>query len=75
MEVTQEFVDDYLAEKNLKKMIIGHNEQLSITADFSGKVISADVAIDESGTSSQGLLIKGDELFRCYADGRKEKIE
>ncbi len=75
MEATQEFVDEYLAEKNLKKMIIGHNEMSTITAAFNGKVISADVVIDESGKSSQGLLINGDELFRCYADGRKEKIE
>jgi hypothetical protein len=69
-ELTQEFVDNYLSSHGLKRMILGHNEQLSISTSYEGKVISADVALDDSGLSAQGLLISGDELFRCYADGR-----
>jgi hypothetical protein len=74
-EVTQEFVDDYLNSGSLKRMIVGHNEQLTINTSFNGKVISADVAIDESGKSSQGLLIKGDAIFRCFSDGRRERMD
>jgi hypothetical protein len=73
--VTQEFVDGYLLSKGLKRMILGHNEQAAITLSFDGKVISCDVAIDKSGTSAQGLLISGGDLFRCYSDGRRERIE
>jgi hypothetical protein len=73
-EVTQEFVDAFMKENGLKRMIIGHNEQTMITTAFNGKIISADVAIDESGDSAQGLLIKGDEIFRCYADGSREPL-
>jgi hypothetical protein len=40
-----------------------------------GKIINAYVAIDESGKSAQGLLISGDIIFRCFSDGRKERIE
>jgi hypothetical protein len=74
-EVTQQFVDDYLYSKGLKRMILGHNEQLEINTSFKGKVITADVAIDESGKSAQGLLISGDNIFRCFSDGRKERID
>jgi hypothetical protein len=74
-EVTQIFVDDYLASKDLKRMILGHNEQDTINASYQGKIISADVAIDESGKTSQGLLISGDKLYRCLADGTKQEIE
>lgn len=74
-EMTQEFVDVYLDSKGLKRMIVGHNELTSIRSDFGGKVISVDVAIDESGRSAQGLLISGDNIFRCYADGTKEEME
>jgi hypothetical protein len=74
-EVTQQFVDDYLNSKGLKRMILGHNEQSKINASYEGKIISADVEIDESGKSAQGLLISGDEIFRCFSDGIKERIE
>jgi hypothetical protein len=74
-EVTQEFVDLYLEKHGLKKLILGHNEQATITSSFEGKVISVDVAIDESGGSAQGLLITGDGIFVCSADGSREKIE
>lgn len=74
-EVSQQFVDDYLNSKELKRMILGHNEQSTINTSYEGKVISADVAIDESGKSSQGLLISGDQIFRCFSDGTKEPIE
>ncbi len=74
-QVTQEFVDNYLNSKGLKRMILGHNEQLTINTSFEGKIIFADVAIDESGKSAQGLLISGDEIFRCSSDGIKERIE
>lgn len=73
--VSQQFVDDYLHSKGLKRMVLGHNEQKKITTSFEGKIINADVAIDESGHSAQGLLISGDEIFRCLADGRKERLE
>jgi len=73
-EVTQEFVDNYLASKGLKRMVLGHNEQLAINTSFGGKIINADVAIDESGESAQGLLISGDNIFRCFSDGKKERI-
>jgi hypothetical protein len=74
-EVTQQFVDDYLNSKGLKRMILGHNDQLAINASYEGKIISADVEIDESGKSAQGLLISGDKIFRCFSDGTKERIE
>jgi hypothetical protein len=74
-EVTQQFVDDYLSAQGLQRMIIGHNEQDTINVSYEGKIISADVAIDESGKTSQGLLISGDKIFRCFSDGRKEPIE
>lgn len=73
-EATQEFVDMYLEAKGLKRMILGHNEQPEIISTFGGKVISVDVAIDESGESAQGLLISGDQIFKCYSDGRKERL-
>jgi hypothetical protein len=74
-EVTQQFVDDYLSTKGLKHMVLGHNEQPSINTSFEGKVINADVDIDESGKSAQGLLISGDQLFRCLSDGTREVIK
>ncbi|MCU0370015.1 MAG: hypothetical protein MUC31_01260, partial [Bacteroidales bacterium] len=73
--VSQQFVDDFLNSKGLERMVIGHNEQLTINVSFNGRVISADVAIDESGKTSQGLLISGDRLYRCFSDGRKELLE
>jgi hypothetical protein len=74
-EVTQGFIDSYLNSKGLKRMIVGHNEQSAITANYEGRVVSADVAIDEGGKSAQGLLISGDKIFRCLSDGTKERIE
>jgi hypothetical protein len=73
-EMTQEFVDTYLEVHGLKRMIVGHNEQESINTSYEGKIISADVEIDESGITSQGLLISGDQIFRCLSDGTKEPI-
>ncbi|MFO7613911.1 MAG: ankyrin repeat domain-containing protein [Bacteroidales bacterium] len=73
-EATQEFVDMYLEKKGLQRMIVGHNLQPEIISTFGGKIISVDVAIDESGGSAQGLLISGDNFFRCYSDGRKERL-
>lgn len=55
-------------------MSLGHNEQRTITTSYNGKVISIDVAIDESGRSAQGLLISADEIFKCSSDGLKERI-
>lgn len=74
-EVTQQFVDSYLDSNGLKRMIVGHNDQLTINAAYNGKVIFADVEIDESGKSAQGLLISGDKCFRCLSDGTREIIE
>jgi hypothetical protein len=74
-QVPQQFVDDYLNSKGLERMILGHNEQLSINTSFEGKIVNADVSIEEDGKSAQGLLISGDEIYRCFADGRKERIE
>jgi hypothetical protein len=48
---------------------------LTINTSYEGKIISADVEIDESGKSAQGLLISGDKIFRCFSDGTKERIE
>lgn len=73
--VTQQFVDDYLNSKDLKRMILGHNEQLSIKPLYEGKIIAADVALDESGRSAQGLLISGNGLFRCDSEGKRERIQ
>ena len=73
-EVTQGFVDLYLASQGLKRMIIGHNEQRVIQVSFNGKVISADVALDDVGTTAQALLIEGDKLYRCNADGTQEPL-
>jgi hypothetical protein len=73
--VTQEFVDSYLSSKGLKRMIVGHNEQSRVSSFYEGKIISTDVEIDESGKSAQGLMISGDMIFRCLADGTKEPIE
>jgi hypothetical protein len=74
-EVTQQFVTNYLDSNNLKRMILGHNEQLTIKSAFEGKIIFVDVEIDESGKSAEGLLISGDEFFRCLSDGTKGRIE
>jgi hypothetical protein len=74
-KVPQDFVDNYLASKGLKRMVLGHNEQTAINSTYEGKVISADVAIDETGKSAQGLLISGEKLYRCLADGTKQVIE
>lgn len=72
--VPQQFIDNYLDSRGLKRMIIGHNEQPMITSAYGGRVISADVALDESGDSAQGLLISGDKLYRCHADGQREPL-
>jgi len=74
-DVTQDFVENYLNSKGLKRMILGHNDQLSINTSYEGKIVNADVDIDESGKSAQGLLISGDKIFRCFSDGTKERIE
>ncbi len=74
-EINQEFVDTFLKYKGLKRMIIAHNEQQEIGAMFDGRVISADVRIDDSGESAQGLLISGDHVFRCYPDGRRDPLD
>jgi len=73
-ELTQQFVDMYLDSKGLKRMVLGHNEQASISSSYEGKVISADVAIDESGKSAQGMLISGDKIFICFSDGTSELL-
>jgi hypothetical protein len=74
-EINQGFVDAFLDSKGLRRMIIGHNEQETITATYKGKVISADVAIDESGDSAQGLLISGDMIYKCSSKGIREKLQ
>jgi hypothetical protein len=74
-EVTQGFLDAFLESKGLRRMIVGHNEQTNISASFGRKVITADVAIDETGQSAQGLLISGDRIFRCRYDGTREPME
>jgi hypothetical protein len=74
-EITQQFVDDYLGSKGLNRMVLGHNEQSTINASYNGKIISADVEIDESGRAGQGLLMDGDIIYRCFSDGTKERIE
>ena len=73
-QVAQEFINQYMNSKGLKKMVLGHNEQKEINMSFEGKIISVDVAINKSGSSAQGLLIDGENLFRCKVDGSKEKI-
>jgi hypothetical protein len=73
--VKQEFVDTYLASKGLKRMITGHNEHSAISSAYQGKVISIDVAIDKSGKSAQGLLISGEKLYRCLADGTRQELK
>lgn len=72
--VPYRFVGEYLQVMGLNRMIVGHNEQQYINTSFEGKVIFADVAIDATGKSSQGLLISGDEFYRCYSDGRRESM-
>lgn len=74
-QISQQFVDNYLNSRHLRRMIIGHNEQLSINTSFEGKIISVDVHIDESGKSAQGLLISDDKIYKCFSDGTKEQIE
>jgi hypothetical protein len=74
-ELTQGFVDQYLGSEGLKRMILGHNEQEMINTSFGGKIISANVEMDESGKSGQGLLISSDVIYRCNSDGTKEPIE
>lgn len=74
-ELSQEFIDIYLNSKGLKRMIHGHDNQDSISTSYEGKIISCDVEIDESGKSAQGLLISGDEIYKCFSDGRRERIE
>jgi hypothetical protein len=74
-ELTQEFVDKYLDSKGLKRMILGHNEQSTVNTSYNGRIISADVELEESGKSGQGLLISGDMIYRCFSDGTKERIE
>ncbi len=74
-EITQDFVDALLDSKGLRRMIVGHNEQSAITTSYNGKIISTDVAIDESGESAQGLLISGDSIFRCFSDGKRNPVQ
>jgi hypothetical protein len=71
----QQFVDDYLDNRGLRKMILAHNEQYQITASFNGRIISADVKIDESGKTAQGLLISGQRIFVCLSDGTQLRLE
>ncbi|MCP4551752.1 MAG: hypothetical protein GY834_06870 [Bacteroidetes bacterium] len=74
-QVPQEFVNNYLKSHGLKRMILGHNEQSAISTSYNGKVVSVDVRINEDGSSAQGLLIIGNKLYRCSADGKKERLE
>jgi hypothetical protein len=74
-EVTLEFIDNYFNLQGLKRMVFGHNEQRTIKKFYGGKIISADVALDESGNTAQGLLISGDEIYRCFSDGITERLE
>ena len=74
-EVTQEYVEAYLDKHGLERMILGHNELQAVSAAFDGKVISIDVAIDESGMSAQGLLISSEGIFICHADGKRFPLE
>jgi len=74
-ELTQGFVDNYLSTNGLKRMVLGHNEQVMINTSFDGKIISADVEIREDGKTAQGLLISGDNLFRCLSDGTRVPVE
>lgn len=73
-QVTQEFINQYMDSKGLRNMVLGHNEQKEISMSFDGKIISVDVAINKSGSSAQGLLIDGENIYRCKANGSKEKI-
>lgn len=74
-EMNQQFIDAYLDSKGLARMVVGHNEKPVIKSLFDGRVMTIDVEIDESGRSAQGLLISGNRLFRCLADGTREEIE
>lgn len=73
--VPQEFINYYLKSRGLKRMILGHNEQSRISTSYEGKIVSVDVRINEDGSSAQGLLIIGNKLYRCSADGKKEQLE
>ncbi len=75
LEITQSFIDKYLEINNLKRMVVGHNEQYSIQALFEGKVMAIDVPFDRPGIIPQGLLIDDDRLYRCYSNGKKELIK
>ncbi|MBI9034699.1 MAG: metallophosphoesterase [Bacteroidales bacterium] len=74
IEITQAFIDEYLKINNLKRMVVGHNEQYSIQSLFEGKVMAIDVPFDRRGVVPQGLLIEGNQLYRCYSNGKKELI-
>lgn len=73
--VPQEFIDNYLKKKEVSRMIIGHNEQSEIKSSYNSKIISVDVRINEDGTSTQGLLIRGNKIYICFSDGTKKHIE
>lgn len=74
-KVPQDFVDDYLKSKGLKRMILGHNEQRKISTSYNGKIISVDIHISDDGTTAQGLLIKNNKLYRCYSNGKQELMK
>ncbi len=74
-QVPQEFVDNYLSSKKLSHMVLGHNEQKTITTSYEGKIISIDIHYNEDGSSAQGLFISNNKLYRCYSNGFKEEIK
>lgn len=75
IEVTQDFIDLFLESNGLNRMIIGHNVQPEIMTAYEGKVISADVELEGSGHSAQGLRISGDMVYRCFFYGTRERLE
>jgi hypothetical protein len=56
-------------------MVLGHNEQKSISTSYEGKIISIDIHFNEDGSSAQGLFISNNKLYRCYSNGVKEEIK
>lgn len=79
-DLTQEDVNRPLQKFNAKAIIVGHTLQSKVKSYFNGKIIGIDVQHSNDyhknwpNKNSEGLLIQGDNYFRVFDDGEKQKI-
>lgn len=73
--INDEELDRVLSFYKAKRIFFGHTEVESIRFIHGNKVGAINVPMGYSKLEPQVLCVEGDEYYRCFIDGRKEKID